>query len=52
MKIGVVFPQTEIGNDPAAISDCAQAVEAMGYPHVLAFDHVETLRRFKEEAGV
>ena len=40
MDIGVVFPQTEIGNDPAAISDWAQAVEAMGYTHVLAFDHV------------
>jgi len=40
MKIGVVFPQVEIGNDPAAIRDWAQAVEAMGYTHVLAFDHV------------
>src|SRR5512145_1550524 len=40
MKIGVVFPQTEIGNDPAAIRDYAQAVEAMGYTHILAFDHV------------
>src|SRR5215831_15042195 len=40
MKIGVVFPQTEIGNDPAAIRDYAQAVEAMGYTHMLAYDHV------------
>lgn len=40
MKIGVVFPQVEIGNDPAAIRDWAQAVEAMGYTHVLTFDHV------------
>jgi probable F420-dependent oxidoreductase len=40
MKIGVVFPQTEIGNDPAAIRDYAQAVEDLGYTHVLAFDHV------------
>ena len=40
MDIGVVFPQTEIGQDPAAIRDYAQAVEAMGYTHVLAFDHV------------
>ena len=40
MKIGVVFPQVEIGNDPAAIRDYAQAVEAMGYTHILAFDHV------------
>lgn len=40
MNIGVVFPQTEIGNDPAAISAYAQAVEGMGYTHVLAYDHV------------
>jgi len=40
MKIGVVFPQTEIGRDPAAIRDYAQAVEAMGYTHMLAFDSV------------
>jgi len=40
MNIGVVFPQVEIGNDPAAIRDYAQAVEAMGYTHILAFDHV------------
>jgi hypothetical protein len=26
MKIGVVFPQTEIGQDPAVIRDYAQAV--------------------------
>jgi len=40
MKIGVVFPQTEIGSDPAMIRDYAQAVEAMGYTHILAFDSV------------
>jgi len=40
MKIGVVFPQTEIGQDPAVISDYAQAVESMGYTHILAFDSV------------
>jgi probable F420-dependent oxidoreductase len=40
MKIGVVFPQVEIGTDPAAIRDYAQAIEDMGYTHFLAFDHV------------
>ncbi len=40
MKIGVVFPQTEFGNDPGAIHDYAQSVEALGYTHVLAYDHV------------
>jgi probable F420-dependent oxidoreductase len=36
----VVFPQVEIGVDPGAIRDYAQAVEAMGYTHILTFDHV------------
>ena len=40
MKLGVVFPQTEIGADPAACRDFAQAAEALGYAHLLAFDHV------------
>lgn len=40
MKIGVVYPQTEFGSDPAAIRDYAQTVEALGYTHVLAYDHV------------
>ena len=40
MRIGVVFPQTEIGQDPAVIRDYAQAVESMGYTHILAFDSV------------
>ena len=40
MKIGVVFPQTEIGQDPAVIRDYALAVESMGYTHILAFDSV------------
>ena len=40
MQIGVVFPQTEIGPDPAAVRDYAQAAEDMGYSHILAYDHV------------
>jgi probable F420-dependent oxidoreductase len=40
MKVGVVFPQTEIGQDPAVIRDYVQAVESMGYTHILAFDSV------------
>ncbi|HEX6384937.1 MAG TPA: LLM class F420-dependent oxidoreductase [Anaerolineae bacterium] len=40
MKIGVVFPQTEFGNDPAAIQDYAQTAEALGFSHILAYDHV------------
>jgi probable F420-dependent oxidoreductase len=40
MRLGVVFPQSEIGNDPLAIRDYAQAAEQLGYDHVLVFDHV------------
>ncbi len=40
MKIGVVFPQTESGTDVIAIRDYIQAVEGMGYKHLLAYDHV------------
>jgi probable F420-dependent oxidoreductase len=40
MKIGVVFPQTEIGVDPSVIRDYAKAAEELGYQHILAYDHV------------
>ncbi len=40
MRIGVLFPQTEIGTDPGVIREYAQAVEDMGYTHILATDHV------------
>lgn len=40
MRIGVVFPQTEIGSDPGAVREYAQAAEEMGYSHILAYDHV------------
>lgn len=40
MRIGATFPQTEIGNDPVAIRDWAQAAEGAGYDHILVFDHV------------
>ena len=40
MDFGVVFPTTEIGNDPVAIRDYAQAAEELGYAYVMAYDHV------------
>ena len=36
----MVFPQTEIGADPAVIRAYAAAVEELGYAHILAYDHV------------
>ena len=40
MRIGVVFPQTELGGDPGAVKAYGQRVEELGYTHILAYDHV------------
>lgn len=40
MKIGVVFPQLEIGCDPLGLRDYAQAVRDLGFEHLVAYDHV------------
>jgi probable F420-dependent oxidoreductase len=40
MHYGVVFPQTEFGNDAEKIKDYAQAAEALGYEYLLVYDHV------------
>jgi probable F420-dependent oxidoreductase len=40
VHIGVVFPQTEIGQDAGAVRAYAQRVEELGFTHVLAYDHV------------
>jgi probable F420-dependent oxidoreductase len=40
MQIGTVFPQAEFPADVAAVRDWVQAAAALGYRHVLAYDHV------------
>jgi probable F420-dependent oxidoreductase len=40
MRVGVVFPQTEIGADPVSVRDYAQSAESLGFDHLLAYDHV------------
>ena len=40
MRIGVVFPQTELGGDPGAVRAYGERVEELGFTHVLAYDHV------------
>lgn len=40
MRIGVVFPQTELGGDAGAVRAYGRRVEELGYTHVLAYDHV------------
>lgn len=40
MKLGAVFPQTEIGASPQDVADFARAAEDLGYHHLVAYDHV------------
>jgi probable F420-dependent oxidoreductase len=40
MRIGVIFPQTEIGPDARAVRAYGERVEALGFAHILAYDHV------------
>lgn len=40
MKIGAVFPTTEIGHDPSVIRDWVQTAEGLGYDYILTYDHV------------
>ena len=40
MRIGVVFPQTELGGDASAVRTYGTRVEELGFTHLLAYDHV------------
>lgn len=40
MRLGAIFPQTDIGIDPQEIARYATTIEQMGFKHLLAFDHV------------
>ncbi|HKH25699.1 MAG TPA: LLM class F420-dependent oxidoreductase [Acidimicrobiia bacterium] len=40
MRIGAVFPQTELGGDVGAVRAYGEGVEELGFTHVLAYDHV------------
>ncbi|QXC61633.1 LLM class F420-dependent oxidoreductase [Aquihabitans sp. G128] len=40
MRIGVIFPQTEIGGDVGAVRAYAEAADQLGFTHLLAYDHV------------
>lgn len=51
MKIGLVYPQTEFGNDPALIRDYAQTAEGLGFTHILAYDHVLGVSPDHPDAG-
>jgi probable F420-dependent oxidoreductase len=40
MRFGAVFPTGDFGNDGGAIRAFATGVEAMGFDHLIAYDHV------------
>jgi probable F420-dependent oxidoreductase len=40
VKIGIIYPQTELGGDPEGVRRIGLATEALGFDHMLAYDHV------------
>ena len=40
MRVGVTFPQTELGGDPGAVRAYGESVEQLGFSHILVYDHV------------
>src|SRR6266480_3224952 len=40
VRVGVVYPHQEIGDDPGRVAAFAQAAEDLGYAHIVAYDHV------------
>lgn len=40
MRIGIAYPQNELGGDPTALRRFARAAEDLGYDHLLMYDHV------------
>ena len=40
MKIGAVYPQIELGGAPESVDQIGRAIEAIGYDHIVMYDHV------------
>jgi probable F420-dependent oxidoreductase len=40
IPVGAVYPQIECGGDPGAVRAFGDAVDALGFDHVVAYDHV------------
>ena len=40
MRVGALLPQTEIGADPGALRAWAQAVDDLGYSHIVSYEHI------------
>lgn len=39
MRVGAIYPQHELGGDPAAVPRIGLLAEELGYDHLLAYDH-------------
>lgn len=40
VKVGVIYPQNELGGNPEAVRRIGIATERLGFDHLLAYDHV------------
>ena len=40
MKLGVAYPQIELGGNPEAVRTFGVVLEEFGFDHILAYDHV------------
>ena len=40
LQIGAVYPQIELGGDPAAVRQLGTGIEELGFDHLLAYEHV------------
>lgn len=51
MRLGVTFPQNELGGDPEALRRFAVTAENLGYDHLLMYDHVVGAVQGVDRAG-
>ena len=50
LQLGAIFPQSEIGADPAGVQEFAQAAGDLGYEHLSLFDHMLGADAIKRES--
>jgi probable F420-dependent oxidoreductase len=51
-NIGVIYPQTEVPPDPGWIREYCQAIEGLGFSHIVAYDHVLGIQPDPDSRGV
>jgi probable F420-dependent oxidoreductase len=40
IKVGIIYPQIELGGDPEAVRQIGRATEELDFDHLVAYDHV------------